>query len=81
MHYIGIRKNHNNKCIYTCMSISKFYPYFRFPKMRFVLQGYGLTETTGAMTSEIETMNKQGSSSGKITPGNVIKVQITQAKL
>ncbi|XP_026319426.1 4-coumarate--CoA ligase 1-like [Hyposmocoma kahamanoa] len=46
----------------------------RFPNLRIVLQGYGMTEATGAVTTETETMNKQGRSCGKIMPGIVIKV-------
>lgn len=37
-----------------------------------------MTEATGPLTTETETVNKQGRSCGKIMPGIVIKVQIIQ---
>ncbi|CAG4978564.1 unnamed protein product [Parnassius apollo] len=45
----------------------------RFPHVKSVLQGYGMTETTGALTAEVENMSKEGSV-GKIVCGNIIKI-------
>lgn len=38
-----------------------------------MLQGYGMTEATGALTEELEDVCRQGSV-GKILAGNIIKV-------
>lgn len=40
-----------------------------------------MTEATGPLTTETDIVNKQGRSCGKIVPGNIVKVQITQTNL
>ncbi|KAJ8735612.1 hypothetical protein PYW07_007232 [Mythimna separata] len=45
----------------------------RFKGLRHVLQGYGMTETTGTLTEESETENKEGSI-GKVVLGNIVKI-------
>lgn len=45
----------------------------RFTGLKHVLQGYGMTETTGALTEEREDSNKLGSV-GKVVEGNIVKV-------
>lgn len=47
----------------------------RFPNLRHVLQGYGMTESTGAVTEDHEHAPRQGSV-GRATDGNIIKVKI-----
>ncbi|KAL0851121.1 hypothetical protein ABMA28_006988 [Loxostege sticticalis] len=45
----------------------------RFPNLKHVLQGYGMTETTGVLTEEHEGMTQNGSV-GRVAPGNIVKV-------
>lgn len=47
--------------------------FYRLPTLQGVLQGYGMTEATGAVTEETTTDAKQGSV-GKLVQGNVLKV-------
>ncbi|XP_026493694.2 uncharacterized protein LOC113398949 [Vanessa tameamea] len=44
----------------------------RFPHMN-VLQGYGMTEATGAVTEDLDNSPREGSV-GRIVPGNIIKI-------
>ncbi|XP_050362013.1 uncharacterized protein LOC126781197 [Nymphalis io] len=44
----------------------------RFPHMK-VLQGYGMTEATGAVTEDLDNAPREGSV-GRIVPGNIIKI-------
>lgn len=47
--------------------------FYRFPGLKHILQGYGMTETTGAITEETDTIYKLGSV-GKIVGGVIAKV-------
>ncbi|XP_013135095.1 PREDICTED: 4-coumarate--CoA ligase 1-like [Papilio polytes] len=45
----------------------------KYPHIKHVLQGYGMTEATGALTAESEDEYKEGSV-GKIVTGNIMKI-------
>ncbi|CAH0727344.1 unnamed protein product, partial [Brenthis ino] len=45
----------------------------RFPHIKHVLQGYGMTEATGAVTEELEDAAKEGSV-GRVVPGIIAKI-------
>ncbi|KAG6440441.1 hypothetical protein O3G_MSEX001340 [Manduca sexta] len=45
----------------------------RFPRLKHILQGYGMTETTGGITEENVSANREGSV-GTIMDGNIVKV-------
>ncbi|XP_063822002.1 uncharacterized protein LOC135072009 [Ostrinia nubilalis] len=45
----------------------------RFPNLKHVLQGYGMTETTGVLTEEHEGVTQNGSV-GRVAPGNTVKI-------
>lgn len=46
---------------------------FRFTNLKWVLQGYGMTEASGKISEEFEEFNKQGSV-GKVQSGLILKV-------
>uniref|UniRef100_A0A2A4J232 Luciferin 4-monooxygenase n=1 Tax=Heliothis virescens TaxID=7102 RepID=A0A2A4J232_HELVI len=45
----------------------------RFTGLKNILQGYGMTETTGGMSEETDVENKPGSL-GKVVAGNIVKI-------
>ncbi|KPJ07625.1 Luciferin 4-monooxygenase [Papilio machaon] len=45
----------------------------KYPHIKYLVQGYGMTEATGSITAETEDEFKEGSV-GKIVPGNIIKI-------
>lgn len=46
----------------------------RFPNLVRILQGYGMTESTGVLTEESPTNFKEGSV-GRVALGNIVKVK------
>ncbi|XP_068626798.1 luciferin 4-monooxygenase-like [Battus philenor] len=44
-----------------------------FPNIKYILQGYGMTEATGAITGELVTKYKEGSV-GTVLKGNIVKI-------
>lgn len=48
-------------------------PTFRFTNLKWILQGYGMTEASGKISEECEEFNKQGSV-GKVATGLILKV-------
>ncbi|XP_049876868.1 uncharacterized protein LOC126374335 [Pectinophora gossypiella] len=51
----------------------------RLPNLEYVLQAYGMSEATGAITMEYESANKLGSV-GKVMPGIIVKVVDTESR-